>query len=188
MDHWTISLIMVYTLATTAGVYSQQSMLMEADNAGHHHFDIEPSTDDMMACYYCINVSSNEICNRFAIETPCPVDDYATDLTMCYTYHVMDERGKTLIVTKQCATAETCSSQVGCLQDKSTNQTVCVSCCDLNYCNMEVAFNASDAVFLRSNDRTAAFSSASKFIGSRWILQSLTATVIFVIAFLSSLN
>ncbi|KAK4029201.1 hypothetical protein OUZ56_022206 [Daphnia magna] len=48
MEHWTISLIMVYTLATfatTSGVYSQQSMLMEVDNAGHHHFDIEPSTD-----------------------------------------------------------------------------------------------------------------------------------------------
>jgi hypothetical protein len=25
----------------------------------------------MTACYYCINVSSNEMCNRFAIETPC---------------------------------------------------------------------------------------------------------------------
>jgi hypothetical protein len=25
-----------------------------------------------MACYYCVNVSSNEICNRYAIERPCP--------------------------------------------------------------------------------------------------------------------
>lgn len=36
----------------------------------------------------------------------------------------MDERGKTVAVTKQCATTETCSSQVGCRQNKETNQTV----------------------------------------------------------------
>jgi hypothetical protein len=25
-----------------------------------------------MACLYCVNVSSNDICNRYAIEMPCP--------------------------------------------------------------------------------------------------------------------
>ncbi|XP_046462674.1 ly6/PLAUR domain-containing protein 6B-like [Daphnia pulex] len=195
MDHWTISLMMACTLAAfaaTSAVYSQQPVLMSEvdiaalDIAGHH-FDIDSPSDEMTACYYCINVSSNEMCNRFAIETPCSTaDDYSSDMTVCYTFHVMDERGKTVTVTKQCATTETCSSQVGCRPDKATNQTVCVSCCDLNYCNVEVAFNASDAVFQRSNDETAAFSSATRSAdGARWALmhQSL---IFFLLAFLSS--
>lgn len=33
-----------------------------------------------MACYYCVNVTSNEICNRFAIERPCPTGDYNVEI------------------------------------------------------------------------------------------------------------
>ena len=29
-----------------------------------------------MACYYCVNVSDNDVCNRFAIERPCPTGKY----------------------------------------------------------------------------------------------------------------
>jgi len=47
-----------------------------------------------------------------------------TDLTVCHTHHVMDDRGKTMAVTKTCATPRTCFSQVGCRRDKTTNQTV----------------------------------------------------------------
>lgn len=47
-----------------------------------------------------------------------------TDLTVCHTHHVMDDRGKTMTVTKTCATPRTCFSQIGCRQDPTTNQTV----------------------------------------------------------------
>ncbi|XP_057365940.1 ly6/PLAUR domain-containing protein 6B-like isoform X2 [Daphnia carinata] len=158
MDHWAISSTMatVFALAAlTAMPGSAQMMSIEEDRFGHL-FDIDSASDEM-ACYYCVNVTSNDICNRFAIERPCP-----TDLSVCHTHHVMDGRGKTLAVTKTCATPQTCFSQVGCRRDKSTNQTVCVNCCDLHYCNEEVAFNASTAIFHRSNDDgTAAFSSAT---------------------------
>lgn len=159
MDHWAISsmLATVFALAAlTAMPGSAQMMSIEEDRFGHL-FDIDSASDEM-ACYYCVNVTSNEICNRFAIERPCPTED----LSVCHTHHVMDDRGETLAVTKTCATPQTCFSQVGCRRDKSTNQTVCVNCCDLRYCNVEVAFNASTAVFHRSNDDgTAAFSSAT---------------------------
>ncbi len=51
--------------------------------------------------------------------------------------------------------------------------------------NVEVAFNASDAVFQRSNDETAAFSSATRSAdGGRWVVhQSL---IFCLLAFLSS--
>jgi hypothetical protein len=52
--------------------------------------------------------------------------------------------------------------------------------------NVEVAFNASDAVFQRSNDETAAFSTATRSAdGARWALihQSL---IFCLLAFLSS--
>ena len=45
-------------------------------------------------------------------------------MTVCHTHHVMDDRGKTVTVTKTCATPRTCFSQIGCRQDPTTNQTV----------------------------------------------------------------
>ncbi|XP_046655559.1 ly6/PLAUR domain-containing protein 6B-like [Daphnia pulicaria] len=179
MDHWAISL-MLLLLAVVAftAMSASELMSMEDDNVGHL-FDLDAHSDEM-ACYYCINVTSNEICNRYAIERPCP-----TDLTVCHTHHVMDDRGKTLAVTKTCATPRTCFSQVGCRRDKTTNQTVCVNCCDLSYCNEEVAFNVSAAVFHRSNDDgTAAFSSATHgLIGCNW-----TTTAIVILGLLTFLS
>jgi len=113
------------------------------------------SNSEAMTCYFCVNVSNNYMCNRFAIDVPCP-----TDLTVCHNSHVMDDQGNTLSVSKKCATEQMCSGQVGCRQTPGlANQTVCVSCCDLGYCNEDVAYNASAAIFHRS--RTAAFSSGS---------------------------
>nr|CAH0104903.1 unnamed protein product [Daphnia galeata] len=176
MDHWVISLMLAVAFTAAA---SSSSELMDDDDSVGHLFDIDVRSDEM-ACLYCVNVSSNDICNRYAIEMPCP-----TDLTVCHTHHVMDDRGKTMTVTKTCATPRTCFSQIGCRQDPTTNQTVCVNCCDTNYCNKEVAFNASTAVFLRSNDDgTAAFSSANRCrIVNYWtaiILGLLTSSTIYL--------
>lgn len=50
-----------------------------------------------------------------------------TDQPVCYTQHVMDGRGESLLVTKHCATVATCSAQMGCRTvDKSANKTVCI--------------------------------------------------------------
>jgi len=133
-------------------------------------FDSQASAEGM-TCYFCVNVSSNYMCNRFAIDVPC-----STDLTVCHNSHVMDDQGNTLSVSKKCATEEMCSSQVGCHQMAgSANHTVCVACCDLAYCNEDVPHNGSTAIFHRS--RTAAFSS-----GSRTFLPDGQSPVFFIIS------
>ena len=93
-----------------------------------------------VTCYFCVNVTSNEQCNRFAIDVPCPSgkktswrlalaslkatcpSHTSTGQTVCQNTHVMDHRGRTVSVDKKCSTDDACSSQVGCRQ--AANQTV----------------------------------------------------------------
>jgi hypothetical protein len=54
---------------------------------------------------------------------------------------------------------------------------------------VEVAFNASDAIFQRSNDQTAAFSTATRFVdnyGGRWAAALHQSLTFCLLAFLSS--
>ncbi|XP_069704826.1 uncharacterized protein [Periplaneta americana] len=103
---------------------------------------------ESVTCYTCVNVSDNLVCNRFAIDRPCPQGE-----DFCHTLHIMDSRGESVVVNKKCADSSECSPQrVGCLSIDT--QTVCVSCCDEMYCNISVPSNQSTAVY--SDTRTKA--------------------------------
>ncbi|XKL66435.1 hypothetical protein PGB90_009855 [Kerria lacca] len=75
-------------------------------------------TELPLICYTCINVSDNHVCNQYAIDIPCPKGN-----NFCYTLHIMDSTGASVIVNKKCANNSECwSSRVGCL--KVDSQTV----------------------------------------------------------------
>ncbi|KAJ8950786.1 hypothetical protein NQ318_011280 [Aromia moschata] len=58
----------------------------------------------------------------------------------------MDSKGTSVLVNKKCTTDKECQrNKVGCVEIDS--QTMCVSCCDQNYCNVNVPTNSSTAVF-----------------------------------------
>ncbi|CAH1155488.1 unnamed protein product [Phaedon cochleariae] len=94
-----------------------------------------------VTCYICVNVSDNLICNQFAIDRPCKPGE-----TFCHTLHIMDSKGTSVLVNKKCTTDKECQrNKVGCVEIDA--QTMCVSCCDQNYCNVNVPTNSSTAVF-----------------------------------------
>ncbi|XP_046402285.1 ly6/PLAUR domain-containing protein 6B-like [Ischnura elegans] len=103
--------------------------------------------DTRITCYTCVNVSTNDECNRFAIDRPCPEGgDY------CLTLHVMDsvDRDRSVLVNKRCASLDDCiGDATGCTS--AYGQTQCVSCCDQPYCNDSVPSNSTNAVFYRSS-------------------------------------
>ncbi|XP_069704825.1 uncharacterized protein [Periplaneta americana] len=110
--------------------------------------ETDADTETGVTCYTCVNVSDNLVCNRFAIDRPCPQGE-----DFCHTLHIMDSRGESVVVNKKCADSSECSPQrVGCLSIDT--QTVCVSCCDEMYCNISVPSNQSTAVY--SDTRTKA--------------------------------
>nr|CAD7404534.1 unnamed protein product [Timema poppensis] len=101
----------------------------------------EADTESRVTCYTCVNVSDNLVCNKFAIDRPCPLDK-----DFCHTLHVMDSRGQSVVVNKKCANSSECSPQrVGCVSIDT--QKVCVSCCDEMYCNISVPTNYSTAIY-----------------------------------------
>ncbi|KAF5304207.1 hypothetical protein FQR65_LT08014 [Abscondita terminalis] len=94
-----------------------------------------------VTCYICVNVSDNVICNQFAIDRPCKPGE-----TFCHTLHIMDSKGTSVLVNKKCTTEKECQrTKVGCVEIDM--QTMCVSCCDQNYCNVNVPTNMSNAVY-----------------------------------------
>ncbi|XP_066261802.1 ly6/PLAUR domain-containing protein 6B-like [Euwallacea similis] len=94
-----------------------------------------------VTCYICVNVSDNQICNQFAIDRPCKPGE-----TFCHTLHIMNSKGTSVLVNKKCTTEKECQrNKVGCVDVDS--QTICISCCDKNYCNADVPFNSTTAVF-----------------------------------------
>ncbi|XP_011876625.1 PREDICTED: uncharacterized protein LOC105566865 isoform X2 [Vollenhovia emeryi] len=70
-----------------------------------------------LTCYTCVNVSDNQMCNEWAIDTPCPVGGR----DFCRSLHILDSRGKSVLI--------------------------CISCCDLSYCNIESPTNATNAIY-----------------------------------------
>ncbi|XP_070168722.1 ly6/PLAUR domain-containing protein 6B isoform X2 [Polyergus mexicanus] len=72
-----------------------------------------------LTCYTCVNVSDNQMCNEWAIDTPCP----AGGRDFCQSMHILDSRGNSVLI--------------------------CISCCDLSYCNIESPTNATNAIYSR---------------------------------------
>ncbi|KAB0798111.1 hypothetical protein PPYR_09104 [Photinus pyralis] len=94
-----------------------------------------------VTCYICVNVSDNLVCNQFAIDRPCKPGE-----TFCHTLHIMDSKGNSVLVNKKCTTEKECQrTKVGCVEIDM--QTMCVACCDQNYCNVNVPTNTSNAIY-----------------------------------------
>ncbi|GAB6026947.1 hypothetical protein CHUAL_013619 [Chamberlinius hualienensis] len=67
-------------------------------------------TSNSLTCYTCTGGLSNQQCNRYAVDKPCPNGN-----EFCQTIHVMDVNGETMSVVKSCANHLQCNSQnVGC--------------------------------------------------------------------------
>ncbi|XP_033231342.1 ly6/PLAUR domain-containing protein 6B-like [Belonocnema kinseyi] len=97
-----------------------------------------------LTCYTCVNVSDNQMCNEWAIDTPCP----AGGRDFCRSLHILDSRGNSVLVSKSCASRAECGpASVGCIPVDT--QRICISCCDLSYCNVESPTNATNAIFSR---------------------------------------
>ncbi|XP_011635765.1 uncharacterized protein LOC105426305 [Pogonomyrmex barbatus] len=97
-----------------------------------------------LTCYTCVNVSDNQMCNEWAIDTPCP----AGGRDFCRSLHILDSRGNSVLVSKSCASSKECGpASVGCIPVDT--QQVCISCCDLSYCNIESPTNATNAIYSR---------------------------------------
>ncbi|XP_043599377.1 uncharacterized protein LOC122575054 isoform X1 [Bombus pyrosoma] len=97
-----------------------------------------------LTCYTCVNVSDNQMCNEWAIDTPCP----ASGRDFCRSLHILDSRGNSVLVSKSCVSSAECGpASVGCIPVDT--QQICISCCDLSYCNIESPTNATNAIFSR---------------------------------------
>uniref|UniRef100_A0A8C6X7M0 LY6/PLAUR domain containing 6B n=1 Tax=Naja naja TaxID=35670 RepID=A0A8C6X7M0_NAJNA len=92
-------------------------------------------------CFTCDNVIDNFNCNRWAEDKWCP-----QNTQYCLTVHHFTSHGRSLSVTKQCATREECHF-VGCHHHRETSHTECVSCCEGMICNVDVPTNHTNAVF-----------------------------------------
>ncbi|XP_037075816.1 ly6/PLAUR domain-containing protein 6B-like [Pollicipes pollicipes] len=140
----------------------------------HAHRSDDPTAGPVngLSCIFCENVQSNFICNRFAIDTPCPAGT-----EFCRTLHIMDWSGVSLVVNKHCATADQCrEDQVGCLQQD--RQRTCVSCCDDSFCNVPVPTNYSNAVLdIKPTAPTRAVTSAGAGHAVRWRRAVLLTTL-----------
>ncbi|XP_078035149.1 uncharacterized protein LOC144469102 [Augochlora pura] len=97
-----------------------------------------------LTCYTCVNVSDNQMCNEWAIDTPCP----AAGRDFCRSLHILDSKGNSVLVSKSCASSEECGpASVGCVPVDT--QQVCISCCDMSYCNIDSPTNSTNAIFSR---------------------------------------
>ncbi|XP_015439195.1 PREDICTED: uncharacterized protein LOC107194143 [Dufourea novaeangliae] len=133
-----------------------------------------------LTCYTCVNVSDNQMCNEWAIDTPCP----AAGRDFCRSLHILDSKGNSVLVSKSCASNDECGpASVGCIPVDT--QQICISCCDLSYCNIESPTNATNAIFSRKRRAKSKSkrkrpgrngvegSSRSYGTGALWILASL---------------
>ncbi|XP_074040611.1 uncharacterized protein [Leptinotarsa decemlineata] len=118
---------------------------MEEKNLAANFVDSNSDLPDFdkyaVTCYICVNVSDNLVCNQYAIDRPCKPGE-----TFCHTLHIMDSKGTSVLVNKKCTTDKECQrNKVGCVEIDA--QTMCVSCCDQNYCNVNVPTNSSTDMF-----------------------------------------
>ncbi|XP_018398819.1 PREDICTED: ly6/PLAUR domain-containing protein 6-like [Cyphomyrmex costatus] len=115
-----------------------------------------------LTCYTCVNVSDNQMCNAWAIDTPCPTGDG----DFCRSLHILDSRGDSVLVSKSCANSAECGpASVGCIP--MDTQQICISCCDLSYCNIESPTNMTNAIY--SRQRRAKSKSKHKRLGSNGV-------------------
>ncbi|XP_015115840.1 ly6/PLAUR domain-containing protein 6B [Diachasma alloeum] len=97
-----------------------------------------------LTCYTCVNVSDNQMCNKWAIDTPCPTGGRV----FCRSLHILDSRGNSVLVSKSCASSAECGpASVGCVPVDT--QRICISCCDMSYCNVESPTNSTNAIYTR---------------------------------------
>ncbi|XP_076322180.1 ly6/PLAUR domain-containing protein 6B-like [Tachypleus tridentatus] len=103
------------------------------------------SVSHEITCYTCSNKTTNFDCNRYAVDRPC-----FPDQTFCYTEHIMDEYGETILLSKTCATKEQCNHKtVGCyFSGNDPINMKCISCCDIPYCNRKIPTNETSAILL----------------------------------------
>ncbi|CAH2305470.1 ly6 PLAUR domain-containing 6 [Pelobates cultripes] len=92
-------------------------------------------------CFTCENARDNFECNRWAPDLYCPRDS-----RYCYTQHIMDSSGESVLVTKRCASLEHCR-EAGCQETKHRGEKICTTCCEGNICNLPLPRNETDAFF-----------------------------------------
>ncbi|KAL7286436.1 hypothetical protein TKK_0019384 [Trichogramma kaykai] len=121
---------------------NESALLIKNNN----NFDDEDAY--RLTCYTCVNVSDNKMCNEWAIDTPCP----AGGRDFCRSLHILDSRGRSVLVSKSCVNEIECSpANVGCVPIDT--QKICISCCDTSYCNVESPTNATSATYTRKRPR-----------------------------------
>lgn len=124
--------------------------------------------DYAVTCYICVNVSDNDICNQYAIDRPCKPGE-----TFCHTLHIMDSKGTSVLVNKKCTGAKECQrNKVGCVEIDT--QLMCVSCCDQDYCNVNIPSNASTAIY---DDKITKMRSLAKNLFNTEREKALTTTI-----------
>merc|ERR1712181_90146 len=91
---------------------------------------------DKKTCFTCASSKSNLMCNRLAIDRPCPASQQ-----LCRTEHKMSITNVTLLVKKVCSSWYECQQSVGCVTD--AHQKVCTACCSSSYCNLDLPWSES---------------------------------------------
>ena len=109
-----------------------------------------------LTCFTCGKTSSNEECNKNAVDEPCTNANLTQaghvsniNKIACMTVHAYNYlNGETISIEKKCALD--CTPQmVGCSNDvKQPNARICTYCCNKNYCNMDVAKTQQQAISL----------------------------------------
>jgi len=84
-----------------------------------------------LTCYTCAEgASSNAKCNSQAIDIPCHLG-----LQVCKNELLVDDKGMTLLVTKQCVDKKSCIK--GCVRLQNDSM-ACEDCCTSSYCNRDL--------------------------------------------------
>ncbi|KAH0547250.1 uncharacterized protein LOC123269935 [Cotesia glomerata] len=130
-----------------------------------------------LTCYTCVNVSDNQMCNTWAIDTPCPPDGK----DFCRSLHILDSRGNSVLVSKSCASSAECGpASVGCVPIDT--QKICISCCDVSYCNVDSPTNSSNAIYSRkrrkSKKRKKVEKNSSSRVSARRLIKLLGFSII----------
>jgi len=126
---------------------------------------------DKLTCFTCSATSSNPMCNRLAIDRPCPASQQ-----LCRTEHRMSITNATLSVKKVCSSWYECQQSVGCVTD--AHQKVCTACCSSSYCNLDLPWSESSLPPVPS--------AAGPLSLRWWTPVLLSATIIFLFATVST--
>ncbi|XP_063420009.1 ly6/PLAUR domain-containing protein 6-like [Mytilus trossulus] len=108
-------------------------------------------TNHGLTCWTCPEMYSNQECNDWAPDIPCPQNK-----TTCATLHRFNTSSKVSIrVTKSCVFPLDCDeSVVGCITRDGATE--CTSCCTESYCNKHIPTDDRSASQLTSNSISSA--------------------------------